>query len=260
MDIQTSIDVLEQQLEEIGNLQGESAESSTFVRWKEATKRRIKRVFGKESKHYSNFSSISYTSWVVVMDEYRQRRIDREAYLEALATAKTRLLVMIDDLKERLESDEPTLGFSRDVDMHSLDGLVNVSRRFRECCQYVEPPPSNEREVQDILWIMLRSHYDDLVREETLPKFGVKSYKPDFGIPSIRLLVEVKFIGEPTDASSIQEELLADASGYINDSSNYDSLVVFVYDAVHKLRDSRKFAEDLTSVDGISETIVVPGM
>jgi hypothetical protein len=107
---------------------------------------------------------------------------------------------------------------------------------------------------------MLRAHFDRLDREDTLPKFGVKGYKPDFGVPELKTLVEVKFIGERTVVAQIQEEILADIPGYLSDHARYDAIIVFVYDAAHKLRDSRKFIEDLRSVEGIVDVVVVPGV
>jgi len=37
----------------------------------------------------------------------------------------------------------------------------------------------SEPEVQDSLLIMLRSIFDDVIDEETLPEFGHKSYRSD---------------------------------------------------------------------------------
>ena len=108
--------------------------------------------------------------------------------------------------------------------------------------------------------MILRSHFDRLDREETLPKFGAKSYKPDFGVPDLRTLIEAKFIGQKTEVSDIQEGILADVPGYVNNATNYDTIAVFVYDAAHKLRDPRKFIEDLRSIDEILDVIVVPGI
>lgn len=142
----------------------------------------------------------------------------------------------------------------------SVTQLIQILRRFRECCQYIKDPPSDEKDVQDIMWIMLRSQFDRLDREDTLPKFGVKSYKPDFGIPDLQVLIEAKFISEKTSVPRIQEEILADVPAYLNESSNYISLVILVYDSGHKLLDSRKFIEDLKSVEGIIEVIVIPGI
>ena len=142
----------------------------------------------------------------------------------------------------------------------SITNLIQTIRRFRECCQYIQNPPTNENEVQDILWIMLRSQFERIEREDTLSRFGTKTYKPDFGIPDLRVLIEVKFIGGKTDRSRIQEEILADIPGYLGNNSTYDGIIVFVYDQAQKLLDPRKFIEDIRSVDGIIDIIVVPGI
>ena len=135
-----------------------------------------------------------------------------------------------------------------------------ILRRFRECCQYLEMPLEDEDKVQRILWIMLRSHFEQLERHNTLPRFGVKSYVPDFGVPDLGTLVEVKFIGQRTKIGDIQEGILADIPGYLNDATGYSAVVVFVYDAAHKLRDARKFIGDLKSIEGVIDVIVVPGI
>lgn len=145
-------------------------------------------------------------------------------------------------------------------DERSIGSVVQVLQRFRECCQYVRTSPENERDVQDIVWIILRSHFDRLDRESTLPKFGVKAYVPDFGIPELRTLIEVKYISDKTKPSSIQEEILADIPGYLSKQSNYDGIVVVVYDAAQKLCDPRGFIEDLRQLDGIIDVIVIPGV
>ena len=58
---------------------------------------------------------------------------------------------------------------------YSITQLVQVLRRFRECCQYLSKPLSDEKGVQDIIWIMLRSQYERLLREDTLPRFGSRN-------------------------------------------------------------------------------------
>lgn len=142
---------------------------------------------------------------------------------------------------------------------YSVTNLIQILQRFRECCQYIKEPPNDEKAVQDIMWIMLRSQFDRVEREETLPKFGVKSYRPDFGIPDLQVLIEAKFISEKTRVSKIQEEVLADIPGYLSSSSEYNSIIAFVYDSAHKLRDTRSFVEDIRSIDGIIDVIIVPG-
>lgn len=92
-------------------------------------------------------------------------------------------------------------------------------------------PISSEREVQDILWILLRGVFEDLVDEETLAKFGHSSYRADFGIPTLRILIEVKFVRTAKDFRSIEREIAQDAAAYlISTNGRYDELVVFIYD------------------------------
>lgn len=145
-------------------------------------------------------------------------------------------------------------------DEQSLSGVVRVLNRFRECCQYLTSIPENESDVQDIIWTMLRSHFDRLDREDTLGKFGAKNYRPDFGIPELYTLIEVKFIGTKSDIASIQEEIMADIPPYLSNQTRYRNLIIFVYDAAHKLRDPHKFIEDIRTIDGIVDVIVVPGI
>jgi hypothetical protein len=142
----------------------------------------------------------------------------------------------------------------------SVTDVVRVLSRFRECCQYVSQPPKDERAVQDIMWIMLRANFDRLVREDALPKFGAKGYKPDFGIPDIGVLIEAKFVGENTKVPDIQEEILADIPGYVQSNSAYTGVVELVYDQAQKLRDATKFIEDLSTVAGILNVQVIPGI
>ena len=166
----------------------------------------------------------------------------------------TQLLKVIGKVKQRLENPNVIR------DEQSLSGAVRVLNSFRECCQYLTSPPANERDVQDIIWIMLRSHFDRLDREETFPKFGAKSYRPDFGIPELYTLIEVKFIGLKSDIASIQDEIMADIPPYLSNQTRYHSLIIFVYDAAHKLRDPRRFIEDLRTIDGIVDILVIPGI
>jgi hypothetical protein len=114
--------------------------------------------------------------------------------------------------------------------------------------------------VQDVLWIILRSHFDRVDREDVLPRLGAKTYRPDFGLPDLGVFVEAKFISDKTDVGAIQEEILADLPGYLRAGSTYSGILVLVYDAGHKLRDARKFIEELRLIDGILDVLVIPGV
>ena len=77
--------------------------------------------------------------------------------------------------------------------------------RYDDPAKVKEPvqwPVPSEREVQDIIWMLLRSAFDDVVDEEPLRKVGHSSYRSDFGLPRLGLLIEIKYV---RSASRVQE-------------------------------------------------------
>jgi hypothetical protein len=54
--------------------------------------------------------------------------------------------------------------------------------------------------------------------------------------------------------------LLADLPAYLAKATGYTGVLMVVYDAAHKLRDPRRFIEDLRQIEGVVDVIVVPGI
>lgn len=116
---------------------------------------------------------------------------------------------------------------------------------------------NDEKDVQRVLWTILRSHYSDLVDEEILGKFGLKHYQNDFGIPSLRTIVEVKFVRDNTNLKDLQDELIVDSVGYLKSMTNYTYLVCFIYNKANRHIDS-SFISALQSQDSVAAVIIVP--
>lgn len=116
---------------------------------------------------------------------------------------------------------------------------------------------TQEREVQDILWLILRAFFDDLIDEETLPKFGRNSYKPDFAIPSLRLLIEAKFIYDKNGFSKVEKGIGEDSIGYFNNTQEYDKLIVFIYDLSCSVQEHSITKNALMKLDRIEDVIIV---
>lgn len=121
----------------------------------------------------------------------------------------------------------------------------------------VQWPVNEEREVQDIVWLILRSYFDDLVDEERLPKFGHASYKPDFAIPSLRLLIEVKVAYSRDDFKKIEQAIMVDSIGYLTNSSNYDKILVFIYDKSASVQEHNTTKRALKQIDKIDDVVIV---
>jgi len=89
----------------------------------------------------------------------------------------------------------------------------------------------NEPHVQAFLWSVLRPALgDDLVDEESLPSYGLKQPRVDFGILSLKLLIEVKMMRTPRDLKKVEDEVAADLASYFGNPKRFDRLVVYVYD------------------------------
>ncbi|MEU9411824.1 hypothetical protein AB0E08_39860 [Streptomyces sp. NPDC048281] len=121
---------------------------------------------------------------------------------------------------------------------------------------------SSEREVQDILWIILRSVFDDVKDEETLPKVGHSSYRADFGLPQLGILIEAKYAYKGADFKEIERQVMVDAVGYLNKTDLYKEIVVFIYDHSSSVERHELTRQALMGVSGITDVVIVsrPGM
>jgi hypothetical protein len=115
----------------------------------------------------------------------------------------------------------------------------------------------NENDVQSIVWVMLRSCFEDLVDEDTLPKFGHSSYKADFGIPSLGLLIEVKVVRRAEDFKTVEKEIMEDSIGYLQETKRYSKLVVFIYDKSSSVQEHGTTRQNLRKIPAIEDVVIV---
>lgn len=73
--------------------------------------------------------------------------------------------------------------------------------------------PGKEAHVHDRIEAILKCHYADLKRKPPLAK-PIKHFEPDTGIPSIKTLIEYKFVTTKVEAKRVADEILADSSAY----------------------------------------------
>lgn len=117
---------------------------------------------------------------------------------------------------------------------------------------------AGEREVQDILWLMLRSVFNDLVDEETLPKVGHSTYRADFGIPSLRLLIEAKYARKAGDFKALEKEIMEDSVAYVQETSDrYDRILVIIYDESASVQEHGLTESALRKLPRIEDVVIV---
>jgi hypothetical protein len=88
-------------------------------------------------------------------------------------------------------------------------------------------PPEDEAAVHRRVEAVLRCVFPDLLHKPRLSK-AVKNFEPDTGIPSIRTLIEFKFISAVSQVPIIAEQILADTRGY--HSKDWSSFVYVIYE------------------------------
>jgi hypothetical protein len=117
-------------------------------------------------------------------------------------------------------------------------------------------PITQEREVQDILWLILRSYFPDVVDEDALPKLGHSTYKADFGIGSLKLTIEAKFATSKDDFKNIEKEVQEDCIPYLRDL-RYESLIVFIYDDSASVQEHDTTRTALLEIPGVVDVVIV---
>jgi hypothetical protein len=87
--------------------------------------------------------------------------------------------------------------------------------------------PDCEAEVHTRIEGLLKCFYTDVQHKPRLSK-PIKSFEPDTGIPSLRTLIDYKFITSTEEGKTILDEIFADIGGYQTD--DYETFVFVIYE------------------------------
>ena len=148
--------------------------------------------------------------------------------------------------------------------------LQSISRSMRRWTFESEPRTrksaiarwevENEYHVQNLLWAVLAPILSDLEDEENLPSIGHKNPRADLGVPSLRTIIEVKFMRRTGQAAcaDITEEIAADASLYLSNTRDYDNIVCFVWDDCAQTEQHDELKAGLEAINGVSSAVVLP--
>src|SRR5690606_10772497 len=79
----------------------------------------------------------------------------------------------------------------------------------------------------------------------------------DFGIPSLRLLIEAKFARTRSALKEMVNEIAQDNSSYFTASSPYDKLLVFVWDNGANSQDHELVRQGMRLYDRVVAVVIV---
>jgi len=117
----------------------------------------------------------------------------------------------------------------------------------------------HEYHVQSLLWTVLRPVFPSIEDEENLPSLGHKHPRADLLVPGLRLVIEVKYLREATQSAraKIIEEIAADSGLYLSEDSEYDCMIVFIWDATGSTHHHDELVAGIRKLRGIVDVIVV---
>lgn len=105
----------------------------------------------------------------------------------------------------------------------------------------------NEYDVQDLLYVMIKSVFSDARLEEFTTKHADRSKRIDIVIPSIDVVIETKYVRDKSHANSISDEIKIDIESY-HVHPNCKTLCVFVYDPHKEIIDIQNIMKDLSGL------------
>ncbi len=115
----------------------------------------------------------------------------------------------------------------------------------------------NEYHVQNMLWAILAPLFPDLNAEEYTPPVGHKNPRMDLTVPSLGLVIEVKFVRPGVSFAKVVEEIAADAALYRVDPK-WRVLIPFVWDDSFRTEEHPKLIEGLRKLEMVHDAVVIP--
>lgn len=114
-------------------------------------------------------------------------------------------------------------------------------------------PPKDEDDVHRRIEGVLRCVFPDLKHKPALTK-PIKNFQPDTGLPSIRTLIEYKYLSRAESVGVIADQLLADSHGYR--SPEWNTFVYVIYET-KRFRPETEWNQFLESCGVASNTTVI---
>jgi hypothetical protein len=161
----------------------------------------------------------------------------------------------------------PSRATVRDV-IQLLEGLPHALKRWpwekKPRTGRVNATPQrwdvqNEYHVQSILWALLAPIFPDLEDEENLQSIGQAHPRADLAIPSLRLIIEAKFMrgGTQSDLTGIIGEISADTGLYLSGGSPFSQIIAVVWDDSRSNDHHAELRTGLLKLPGVRGAIVV---
>lgn len=218
-----------------------------------------------EVKRYSNINGI-YEAVTGVIDVSFHKGHSIRSSLQGTSFYKHG----IDDLQKAIELEiERKFGVSKKPPQPAtpdvLQKLENLLRRFHLVAHQLTQRHdsrqtlliNDEYDVQYLLHALLHTLFDDIRPEDPVPNHAGKSSRMDFLLKREKIMVEAKMTRKNLCDAEVGEQLIIDIKRY-QACSDCNTLVCFVYDPGHYLKNPRGLEADLSRKhDNLSVRVII---
>ena len=243
---------------EADRLRNSRAFSTEHVIWVTKCLELFEEAFGRKSRYYLSFARLTWQmADGTIIDPLRDgfdyqdviNAKHHEAYLRQLGIAKCLLLAANDYLSKREMKDVYS---SKDAGTEASLVLNVLNLAEQKLRKVIRDKPEKEKQVQDAFENLLIGADISYGREVDSIEYSSKTYKPDFSLPEINLVVEIKLSGQEQREKELPEEINDDILAY---KTKYQNIIFIVYD-LGFIRDIDRFCGSFEKHDNVTVRIV----
>jgi hypothetical protein len=115
----------------------------------------------------------------------------------------------------------------------------------------------HEYHVQNLLWALLAPIFPDLDDEQYLAKIGHKSPRADFYIPSMKIVIEAKFLRPEDRMQKVIDEISSDTGLYSALGNDCEGIIPVVWDDGARSHEHDYLRQGLRKLPNVVDAIVV---
>ena len=221
--------------------------------WKSKVDNIIKQIYGDKSSEHRDIHGCLFP----ILGPPRRTPVDyHQEHLRRLDTLSIKL--------QGFESAIELLDDESNNDSDAIKILTQILSRFHKFVRQLRDRHDkrvpieikDEYDVQDLLHAILRLHFDDVRPEENMPSYAGSSSRVDFALRKEKILVEVKKTRANLKDKELGEQLILDKAHY-KVSSDYKTLVCFIYDPEELIKNPSGLERDLSEADSDLTVLVV---
>ena len=115
----------------------------------------------------------------------------------------------------------------------------------------------NEYHVQNLVWFLLSPILPDARYEENKSAVGSVHPRLDIVVPSLRLIIEVKFWRKAVKSEEMVREIAEDVGLYLTPDAPYDAIVPLIWDDGARTEEHAALITGLKTMNGVVDAVVV---